>query len=565
MNISINNIFNIVISSFAFVIVLNSCSLEEIYYSEVTPDTFIKDKNSVNAILSRPFAQLSDYVGWERWYLQELTTDEMVCPQRGADWYNGGEYFRLHYHTWNPDDRFIVNTYNSTMSNISMILEAKSDLENVDYESIGLTEELKQNHLLQLDVLEMHFLKKGLDYFGGLPIYESNNDDLKPRSTDKETFEYIEKTLLEAIPGLTKKTELGAGEYGEINQAVTASLLAQLYFNAEFYCGESRFDDCAKICQDIIDGVYGKYELDNTWWGPHGFDNNLSPEIIWSLPSEKNKQEWSWYYKYFYHYNSFKYFNIETSGYNGFILTPSHKPTGEIYSEYRLGNTFEKFHKDDLRKKPYVYKGNKQYEGMFLIGKQINPNDSTMVCVGQKEYKDQVINFVDQVARFSEVGSKYNSISELPSTMADGEENSGLRLVKSPQPTINDINIRYNPDCPIIRLAEIYYMLAECKLRKGEKSEAAKLINMVRCRNFEGKVDPDPVTSNNLDEYRMLDEWMIEFLGEARRRTDLIRWNKFTTDKWWDHVPSNDKNKNRFPIPSAAISANNLIIQNPGY
>ena len=117
----------------------------------------------------------------------------------------------------------------------------------------------------------------------------------------------------------------------------------------------------------------------------------------------------------------------------------------------------------------------------------------------------------------------------------------------------------------VIRLSEIYYMLAECELRAGDKKTAAGLINQVRGRNFEGGADPNPVTADNLDEYRMLDEWMIEFLGEGRRRTDLIRWDKFVTESWWDHTPLNDKNKNLFPIPNSAISANNLIEQNPGY
>ena len=161
---------------------------------------------------------------------------------------------------------------------------------------------------------------------------------------------------------------------------------------------------------------------------------------------------------------------------------------------------------------------------MFLVGKQVNFDDPTKVCLGQKEYSGKVIDMVDQVARFSEVGSKYGSVAELTSTMADGEENSGIRLVKSPQPNLADKQLRWNPDCPVIRLSEIYYMLAECELRAGHKKEAAELINQVRARNFENRNDPDPVTADNLDEYRMLDEWMIEFLGEGRRRTDLIRW-----------------------------------------
>lgn len=542
-----------------------SCDLDEKFYSEVTPDTFFTSPESTYAVLCRPFTHWKWYIGADRWYLQELTTDEMVCPKRGSDWYNSGEYYRLHYHTWSPDDRFVVNTYDGTTGGISRALEAKSDLQGVDYNAIGLNDAVKADHINQLNAITAYFYMRGLDYFGGMPIYYSVDDDLCARSTARETYAHIETLLKDAIPALSKKTTLGASEDGYIKQAAAAALLAQLYFNAVAYIGEEHFDECAEICRDIIGGVYGTYELDKTWYGPHCFDNNTSPEVIWTVPSENSKVEWNWYFKYFYHYSSYEYFGIETAGYNGFMLTPSLDPQGRYYTQWKLGNPYQKFNDKDLRKKPYRYLGSRKYEGMFLVGDQTNPNNPSQQCLGQKEYSGKVINLVDQVARFSEVGTKYNSVAELTSTMADGEENSGVRLVKAPQPNLDDKLLRWNPDCPVIRLSEIYYMLAECELRAGDKKTAAGLINQVRGRNFEGGADPNPVTADNFDEYRMLDEWMIEFLGEGRRRTDLIRWDKFVTESWWDHTPLNDKNKNLFPIPNSAISANNLIEQNPGY
>ena len=542
-----------------------SCDLDEKFYSEVTPDTFFTSPESTYAVLCRPFTHWKWYIGADRWYLQELTTDEMVCPKRGSDWYNSGEYYRLHYHTWSPDDRFVVNTYDGTTGGISRALEAKSDLQGVDYNAIGLNDAVKADHINQLNAITAYFYMRGLDYFGGMPIYYSVDDDLCARSTARETYAHIETLLKDAIPALSKKTTLGASEDGYIKQAAAAALLAQLYFNAVAYIGEEHFDECAEICRDIIGGVYGTYELDKTWYGPHCFDNNTSPEVIWTVPSENSKVEWNWYFKYFYHYSSYEYFGIETAGYNGFMLTPSLDPQGRYYTQWKLGNPYQKFNDKDLRKKPYRYLGSRKYEGMFLVGDQTNPNNPSQQCLGQKEYSGKVINLVDQVARFSEVGTKYNSVAELTSTMAVGEENSGVRLVKAPQPNLDDKLLRWNPDCPVIRLSEIYYMLAECELRAGDKKTAAGLINQVRGRNFEGGADPNPVTADNLDEYRMLDEWMIEFLGEGRRRTDLIRWDKFVTESWWDHTPLNDKNKNLFPIPNSAISANNLIEQNPGY
>lgn len=542
-----------------------SCDLDEKFYSEVTPDTFFTSPESTYAVLCRPFTHWKWYIGADRWDLQELTTDEMVCPKRGSDWYNSGEYYRLHYHTWSPDDRFVVNTYDGTTGGISRALEAKSDLQGVDYNAIGLNDAVKADHINQLNAITAYFYMRGLDYFGGMPIYYSVDDDLCARSTARETYAHIETLLKDAIPALSKKTTLGASEDGYIKQAAAAALLAQLYFNAVAYIGEEHFDECAEICRDIIGGVYGTYELDKTWYGPHCFDNNTSPEVIWTVPSENSKVEWNWYFKYFYHYSAYEYFGIETAGYNGFMLTPSLDPQGRYYTQWKLGSPYRKFNDKDLRKRPYRYLGSRKYEGMFLVGDQTNPNNPSQQCLGQKEYSGKVINLVDQVARFSEVGTKYNSVAELTSTMADGEENSGVRLVKAPQPNLDDKLLRWNPDCPVIRLSEIYYMLAECELRAGDRKTAAGLINQVRGRNFEGGVDPNPVTADNLDEYRMLDEWMIEFLGEGRRRTDLIRWDKFVTESWWDHTPLNDKNKNLFPIPNSAISANNLIEQNPGY
>src|SRR6218665_311730 len=203
---------------------------------------------------------------------------------------------------------------------------------------------------------------------------------------------------------------------------------------------------------------------------------------------------------------------------------------------------------------------------MFIVGPHLTPSGE--VINGSEEHKDKPLVFVDKVGRFSEVGSgkRYATVAVLPSRMSDGEEYTGIRVGKVPIQNNADKGVRWGADNPAIRLTEIQYMLAECFLRTGGKGRAVELINGVRRRNFEG-ADPDPVTMDNLDDtgYRMLDEWGIEFLGEGRRRTDLIRWKKFTTESWWDHVPSSNQNYNRFPVPTQAISGNNNLKQNGGY
>ena len=135
----------------------------------------------------------------------------------------------------------------------------------------------------------------------------------------------------------------------------------------------------------------------------------------------------------------------------------------------------------------------------------------------------------------------------------------------SPSANQDEFKERFNPDCPVIRLTEIYYTLAE--------SRCVWAIRMVRPISSTPSVsvtsrsgnDPDPVTAANLDKYRMLKEWMQEFLREARRRTDLIRWDAYVTEDWWDHKATNDEKYNRYPLHQLSLGANPLLEQNPGY
>ena len=203
---------------------------------------------------------------------------------------------------------------------------------------------------------------------------------------------------------------------------------------------------------------------------------------------------------------------------------------------------------------------------MFIVGELQNPDFPEYQCLGGREYTGQVLKVVDQIAPLSQLGVNYNSYADMPSNIGVAEENSGIRVLKiSPLPNQDEYKERFNPDCPVIRLAEVYYTLAECKYRLGDAQGAADLINTIRKRNFEGGNDPDPATATNLGKYRFLKEWLQEFIREGRRRTDLIRWDAYVTEDWWDHEATNNENYNRYPINYQTLSANPLLEQNPGY
>lgn len=575
-----NNILKSIIGGVAAAAALTSCNIDPDFYTEVTPETFYTSQEAVYQRYARPFTHWRWYAGHNEhlWQLQELGTDEFMLPTRGSDWYNGGKYQKIHHHEYTEDMASIDEGWKLSQMGTALAWDALEDLSKVDFNKLGFAEGTRESMLAQLQGLVSYFYLKGLDLFGGMPLYTTTQSDIQPRSTDVRTFEFIDSLLTEALPNVPVKTELGGKETGAINAAAVATMKAQLYFNAPSYIRQEKWKECADICKDIIDGKYGKYDIDPDWTNVFGFNNETSVEIIWSVPSERAKLEsdgMHWSRMVPYNYRNYLGGLENSSSNNAVGLMPSLDPTGQPYTT-KLGRVYSKFNDQDIRKQNYTYLGNGKYKGMFIVGELRNPANSDWVCLGSREYKRKVLNVVDQVAYFNRINNPkykdangnflYTSAADLPSTIATAEENSGIRVTKvSPRPTQDDVKLMFNPDVPVIRLAEVYYMLAECKMRMGDKEGAAQLINHVRKRYFEGGNDPDPVTAANLDKYRMLDEWLLEFVAEGRRRTDLVRWDAYVTEDWWDHKATNNKDLNRFPIHYSVLEANQKLEQNPGY
>ncbi|MBE6205262.1 MAG: RagB/SusD family nutrient uptake outer membrane protein [Rikenellaceae bacterium] len=612
------------------------CNTDPEYYSTVAPEIFFTSQETVWQRYMRPFTHWKWHIGTDthRKDIQTITTDEITIPTKGSDWYDGGAYQNMHHHIFPVTEGVYHSNFYGVGMGVALAYDAINDLEQyVDWEKVGMTDADKELMVAQLNIVIANLMKDGLDFFGGMPLYERGETEIKARATDVETFEWIEKLILDNINKIPVKQQLGGEETTYIYRAFAAAQLAQLYFNAEPYTNgaKSMYAECAKICEDIINGVYGPYALGENWNDVFKYGNEYCPEIIYGIPSDATYSGANTsYWQRWFHYNTKQYFGGAPYGdWNGFAIQPSYSPTGELYTT-KLGRPMSKFHDTDLRKQPYKYEGNGEYTGLFLMGYQVNPssrNDGTWVSTGAREYQGlgratiengeivihedepKIIYLNDAVARFGlgnmgdndpahqalrvydwtpegtpigrkNVGTDENpkyeyfvidrkDLGHLRSTIADGEESTGVRLMKLNPPVdkleYDNLRMRYPAMTPVVRLAEIYYMLAECKMRMGDKETAAELINTVRARNFPGRVDPNPVTAANLDKYRMLDEWLVEFLGESRRRTDLIRWDAYVTESWWDHEPSNDRTKHRFPISANSMASNNLLEQNPGY
>ncbi len=117
-----------------------------------------------------------------------------------------------------------------------------------------------------------------------------------------------------------------------------------------------------------------------------------------------------------------------------------------------------------------------------------------------------------------------------------------------------------------MRLAEIYLMRAEAKLRLNDEAGALADVNAVRSsRTARPSQTPAALTAIDLDIlYR---ERGFELYWEGFRRGDQIHFGKYE-DAWIEKSDA-DVNKRLFPIPQRAIDgASNIegfLVQNSGY
>jgi hypothetical protein len=133
--------------------------------------------------------------------------------------------------------------------------------------------------------------------------------------------------------------------------------------------------------------------------------------------------------------------------------------------------------------------------------------------------------------------------------------------------------VHVDTDFPMFRLGDIYLMYAEAVLRGGSGGDlgtALNYVNAVRERAYGGT--SGNITASQLTLDFIIDERARELMWECHRRTDLVRFNNFTTSNYlwpWKGGEKEgvgvDSKYNVFPIPSNDLGANPNLVQNQGY
>lgn len=592
----------------AAALTVSSCfNLDEETFDRISADSFYNDESSVKgAVASIYYNAANGFVEYD-WYLQELSADQIAWRTwNGGLWgWDEGLKFVLSAHNWTAEAKIIEQAWQKAWTTIGLCNQVINDLGAIDASSIGMTAEGISSCIAEVRTLRAWQYYQIFELWGGaLPLNVSSSSDV-PGSASEDfdqgcriIYDFIAKELDESCEHLAKN------EVNRMNQAANRVLKARLLLNAGIFIGEEHFSECAAICEDIIGGKYGQYSIAEDYRDIFNFGNESCPEIIFAFASDFshiidnmiNMRDViflpSTGYSQITRYTGVK------SGWNCCCLAPSYDNSGEVqtqggstgakcfldapYSD-KLGAVYERFSNNDMRKRNYEWTTDGWNGGIMLTGAQFilaDPKDGESKgdpVKADADRQDQPLVYVDQVGTFQNIGRNLEDVM----SPRWGETNSGYRLMKYPMAPAEDSRRWEDIDEVEIRLSEVVFMLAECKVRGNGADEAKNLVNTVRKRYFAdadwtAEKDNTGRCSSAIDKDWMLDQWGQEFLCEGRRRrTDLRRFDKFTQGQWWFfgratedgyNLPAQRERKYEwFPLPASALSVNPGLVQNPNY
>lgn len=594
-----HNILNFVlllVSGAAF----TSCfNLDEEVFDRVDAKIYYADEASVQGAVAAIYNKAAmSYVEYF-WYLQEFSADQIAWRSwNGGAWgYDEAEKYVLSAQSWTADSKIIRQTWETAWSTIGLCNNVIYDLGQIDPADLEMSRESVNAYISEVRTLRAWAYYNIFEIWGGaLPLNTSVSSEVPPTADpdfDKschKIYDFIITELDESYPLLPKN------EVNRMNQAANRIIKARLLLNSEIFIKEDHYAECAVLCQDIIDGDFGNYEIAKDYTDIYSINNVNCPEVIMAFAYEDGKMEGAWMRNMpFLPYNAWEYTGEPISkqdGWNCVCLAPSFDNSGDVlpnggttgakcfldapYND-KLGAVYERFSDKDIRKRNYTCDASGKYSGMFLKGEVKAGFGTGAALEADADRQGQALVYVDQVGTFLNLGRNLEPVM----SPRWGETNSGIRLIKYPMyPASTGYNFK-DIDEVEFRLTEVKFMLAECKMRSGDADGAKEIVNSVRSRYFsesDWAVEKDNpgrgFTKFDMD--WMLNQWGQEFLGEGRRRrTDLRRFDKFTQGQWWFfgratetayQLPkTRDRKYEWYPLPSSALMVNPGLIQNPNY
>lgn len=389
-----------------------------------------------------------------------------------------------------------------------------------------------------------------LDLFGKAPFKEHFDNELPVEITGKDLYDYIQKELDECEADMY---EPGQAPFGRADKAANWLLRARVYLNAEVYTGTADYENAKTYADKVINSGY--YELCDDYKLMFMADNDQNEkamkEII--LPIRQD--------------------GMKTRNYGGSTYLICGTRTGGMP---HMGTT--NGWSCLIARNALVYKFFEEGsvpmipEDVEVPGQSDFANDED-IDAWDAQYGVRTQDMIqaagdDRAMFYSGAGGGRRTMDSKSITGFQ----SGLSVVKWQNIRSDGASTSHteypDTDIPLFRLAEAYLTRAEANFRLNQKSLAWEDIKTLHAKR--GCVKQPAL--NEITEMYLLDEWSREFYLEGRRRSDLVRFDCFTTDKYlWDWKGGVKEGKsvsdiyNVYPIPATDLNNNNNMHQNEGY
>lgn len=519
--------------------------------------------------------------------LQLIAADEAILPYRGGtDWFDGGKFLATHRHLITSGNDLVRSSWNELTKNISRAISAIEVLRPLSEE--GNNEATSALH--EMIALRAYLNMLMLDSWG-LVFDKENSSDLSNILRGQEAIDYLDAEFMSVVSLIN--TNLGPGR---LTQAAVWGFLGRLHLNAAVYrdpYGTPNFtsDDMNKVIQytDNIINSSG-FSFSPEYFDLFNDDNNTNPEIIFSLDQRgvlrREHSRWAYwslagslfprpefpsadgtdgpaissdfYQTWAQAYAPLDPAEADARFYQKNTMVPEDlqdltglSPLNDEDHFYCVPDTEFEIDRGFLR--GVLWGPRKGADGAFI---RCDNGDVRIYPVLQRKGNgpDRDVGYVvhTEEVNFTNEGRLHNtgfrcSKYQFSRTSPNGNNFSSVDLV-------------------MMRLAEIYLMRAEAKLRLGDDAGALADVNAVRTSRT-ARPDQTPAALTSIDLEIMFRERGFELYWEGFRRSDQIRFGKYE-DSWTEKTDT-DVNKRLFPIPQSAIDgASNVkgfLGQNEGY
>ncbi len=486
--------------------------------------------------------------------LQENATDESLVPTRGPDWDDNGVWRVVHNHTWSAAHGQVQSVFES-------LNKLNFDATNVLAFQPSASQAAQAYFLRDLS---LYFL---LDLYNQFPIRNPGDNLLnapKVMTGDSATL-FIINELTAAIPNLPTS---GASSIATQNAGNT--LLMKLYLNRGMFANrtsptfaDADMQQVISLGQAIING--GQYSYMSNYFDNFNAKNSGSTESIFAYPNGSGNNtnnsgpDARWMMTE--HYNQEAAY-VPNAGWNGFSTTSDFYTSFGAVTATQAVSLFPNVgainNPDtaiDSRLGGRFYAGCTDVSGQrvgFQIGQQYDVNGVALM-----DRKGNPLSFDPTISsNMIETGSNL--------------EVTGIRVPKYVPDFTNGTQYYEGPSgnwLEIFRYPDVVLMVAEAKMRAAspDNAGALTLVNALRAARGAAPMASLPLVnpSNVDDPTTLLAERGRELYWELTRRTDLLRFGVFNVI--WQYKPTDAPMYDVYPIPTADLSANPNLIQNPGY